>query len=111
MAFDAIMMVHGWTYGRSKPQDFNLKMEKICEHIDHICQIAGNARHSAIGSDLDGAFGKEQCPSDLETIADLPGLAQLPHFEAATPDLVDASTLLPQRGAQGAPAEARRASQ
>lgn len=30
---------------------------------------------------------------------------------AATPDLVDASTLLPQRGAQGAPAEARRASQ
>ncbi len=26
----------------------------------------------------------------LETIADLPGLAQLPHFEAATADLVDA---------------------
>ncbi|MEY2690603.1 MAG: hypothetical protein RL375_4803 [Pseudomonadota bacterium] len=30
---------------------------------------------------------------------------------AATPDLVDGSTLLPQRGTQGAPAEARRASQ
>jgi hypothetical protein len=30
---------------------------------------------------------------------------------AATPDLVDSSTLLPQRGAQGAPAEARRSSQ
>ena len=30
-----------------------------------------------IGSDLDGAFGREQCPSDVETIADLakiPGL-------------------------------------
>src|SRR6266705_1777332 len=39
MAFDAIMMVHGWTHMRSKPQDFNLKLEKICEHIDHICQI------------------------------------------------------------------------
>ena len=71
MAFDAIMMVHGWTYGQSKPQDFNLKMEKICEHIDHICQIAGNARHVGIGSDLDGGFGTEQAPMDLDSIADL----------------------------------------
>jgi membrane dipeptidase len=28
-----------------------------------------------IGSDLDGAFGREQCPSDVHTIADL---AQVP---------------------------------
>ena len=30
-----------------------------------------------IGTDLDGAFGREQCPADVETIADLqkiPGL-------------------------------------
>ncbi len=39
--------------------------------MDHICQIAGNTLHIGIGSDLDGAFGKEQCPYDLETIADL----------------------------------------
>jgi membrane dipeptidase len=75
MAFDAIMMVHGWTYGRSKPQDFNLKMEKICEHIDHICQIAGNARHVGIGTDLDGGYGTEQTPMDLNSIADLHSLA------------------------------------
>jgi membrane dipeptidase len=45
--------------------------------MDRICQIAGNARHVAIGSDLDGGYGTEQCPSDLDTIADLrkiPGL-------------------------------------
>ena len=29
----------------------------MIDHIDHICQIAGNARHCGIGSDLDGAFG------------------------------------------------------
>ena len=49
----------------------------VIDHIDHICQLAGNARHVGIGSDLDGAFGTEQCPSDVETIADLsklPGL-------------------------------------
>jgi membrane dipeptidase len=71
MAFDAIMMVHGWAHMRSTPQDFGLTIEKICDHIDHICQLAGNARHMGIGSDLDGGFGTEQTPLDLDSIADL----------------------------------------
>jgi membrane dipeptidase len=74
MAFDAIMMVHGWTHMRSKAQDFNLKLEKICEHIDHVCQIAGNARHVGIGTDLDGGFGTEQTPMDLDSVTDLHSL-------------------------------------
>jgi membrane dipeptidase len=74
MAFDAIMMVHGWTHMRSKAQDFNLKMEKICEHIDHVCQIAGNAKHVGIGTDLDGGFGNEQTPMDLDSVTDLRSL-------------------------------------
>jgi membrane dipeptidase len=77
MAFDAIMMVHGWTYMRSKPQDFDLKIERICDHIDHICQLAGNASHVGIGSDLDGGFGTEQTPLDLDSIADLGRLGGL----------------------------------
>jgi membrane dipeptidase len=75
MAFDAIMMVHNWTHLRSKPGDFNLKLEKICEHIDHICQIAGNARHVGIGTDLDGGYGTEQTPMDLNSIADIATLS------------------------------------
>ena len=47
----------------------------VADHIDHICQIAGNCRHVAIGSDLDGGFGTEQAPADMETIADLQNLA------------------------------------
>ena len=39
--------------------------------------LAGNTLHVGTGSDLDGAFGKEQCPHDLETIADL---QKLPHL-------------------------------
>jgi len=77
MAFDAIMMVHGWTHLRSKPQDFNLKIEKICEHIDHICQLAGNVRHVGIGTDLDGGYGTEQTPLDLDSIADLAKISDL----------------------------------
>ena len=46
----------------------------MVDHYDHICQIAGNINHIAIGSDLDGAYGKEQSPYDLEDIADLQNL-------------------------------------
>jgi membrane dipeptidase len=42
--------------------------------MDHICQLAGNARNIAVGSDLDGEFGTEQTPHDVNTIADLQNL-------------------------------------
>lgn len=74
-ALDAWMLVPGWIKGRTTPEQAGLKLEKLLDHIDHVCQLAGNARHAGIGSDLDGAFGREQCPADLDTIADL---ARLP---------------------------------
>ena len=49
-------------------------LEAIADHIDHICQIAGSAKHCGIGSDLDGGYGNEQTPQDLKTIADLQSL-------------------------------------
>ncbi|HEY0550795.1 MAG TPA: membrane dipeptidase [Verrucomicrobiae bacterium] len=70
-ALDAWMMVPNWVRQKTTPQAVGLKLEKLVEHIDHVCQIVGNARHSGIGSDLDGGFGREQAPMDLETIADL----------------------------------------
>lgn len=70
-ALDAWMMVPNWVRRQTTPQAVGLKLEKIVEHIDHVCQIAGNANHSGIGSDLDGGFGREQSPMDLDTIADL----------------------------------------
>jgi len=70
-ALDAWMMVPDWVRGQTTPKQAGLKLEKLVDHIDHICQLAGNANHSGIGSDLDGAFGREQTPMDLETIADL----------------------------------------
>nr|WP_068891670.1 membrane dipeptidase [Pedobacter panaciterrae] len=70
-ALDAWMMVPNWVRGKSTPKDMNCNLNVMIDHIDHICQLAGNTLHVGIGSDLDGAFGKEQCPYDLETIADL----------------------------------------
>jgi Zn-dependent dipeptidase, microsomal dipeptidase homolog len=76
-AMDAWMMVPGWIRGKSDPKKMNCSLEKLIDHYDHICQLAGNSLHIGIGSDLDGAFGKEQCPFDLETIADLQKLPAL----------------------------------
>jgi membrane dipeptidase len=70
-ALDAWMMVPNWIRFESNPKDMNCNLEVMIDHVDHICQIAGNTLHVGIGSDLDGAFGREQCPYDLETIADL----------------------------------------
>jgi membrane dipeptidase len=70
-ALDAWMLVPGWVRGRTTPESANLRLERLVDHIDRVCQIAGNARHAGLGSDLDGAFGREQTPADLDTIADL----------------------------------------
>jgi membrane dipeptidase len=55
----------------SDPWQLNIKLENLVDHWDHICQIAGNSDHIAIGSDLDGIFGTEQAPWDMNSIADL----------------------------------------
>jgi membrane dipeptidase len=75
--FDAWMMIPGWQRGKTKPDEAGLKIERIVDHIDHICQLAGNSLHCGIGSDLDGAFGHEQTPADLKTIADLQRLPEI----------------------------------
>lgn len=79
-ALDAWMMVPGWIRGKTTPRDSGVKLEWIVNHIDHIAQLAGNVNHSGIGTDLDGGFGIEQTPHDLDTIADL---ARLPDLLAA----------------------------
>lgn len=68
---DAWMLIPNWERGVSTPKEMGVNLEKLIDHMDHICQVAGNANHIGIGSDLDGAFGKEQSPYDIETIADL----------------------------------------
>lgn len=76
-ALDAWMMVPKWVRGKSDPKAMNCNLNVVIDHLDHICQLAGNCLHVGIGSDLDGAFGQEQCPYDLETIADLQKLEDL----------------------------------
>ena len=66
-AFDAWMIVPHWQKGLSNSAQMNCGLNQIIDHIDHICQLAGNTLHVGLGTDLDGAFGKEQSPYDLDT--------------------------------------------
>lgn len=77
MALDAWMMVPNWQRGQSTPKKMGVTLNQMIQNIDHVCQLSGNALHVGIGTDLDGGFGKEQCPSDLDTIADL---QKIPHL-------------------------------
>jgi len=74
-ALDAWMLHPGWIRGETQPEVVGLAA--VIDHIDRVCQLAGNAMHAALGSDLDGGFGTEQTPRDLDTIADLQKIPEM----------------------------------
>ena len=84
--FDAWMLVPNWVRGETTPESASVTLDTVVDHIDHVCQIAGHARQVGIGSDLDGAFGREQCPADVQTIANLTDLASVLSRRGYTPD-------------------------
>ncbi len=89
VAFDSWMLKSGYTFTRGSERLTHPRHDpkrtpreattiaNVADHIDHICQLAGNDQHVGIGSDLDGGFGTEQCPADLNSIADLQKLAHI----------------------------------
>jgi membrane dipeptidase len=74
-ALDNWMLYPGWVRGETSPE--HVRLAAMVDHMDRVCQLAGNSRHAAIGTDLDGGFGKEQSPCDLDTIADLQRVPEL----------------------------------
>ena len=75
VALDAWMLYPDWQAGKTPPEAVTL--DTVADHIDHICQLAGNVRHAALGSDLDGGYGTEQTPDGLDSIADLQKIGRL----------------------------------
>jgi membrane dipeptidase len=75
VAFDTWMLQPGWVIGQSS--NAQVTLANVVDHLDYICQLAGHTRHAAIGTDLDGGFGRDQSPHDLDTIADLQKLIGL----------------------------------
>ena len=87
-ALDSFMLYPGFKIGQT-PGDV-VSLEAVTDHIDHVCQLAGSTRHSAIGSDLDGGFGSEQAPAGLERYTDLRKLEDILAERGYTDDDLDA---------------------
>jgi len=60
----------GWLRKNGSRRE-EVHLDALIAHIDHICQLAGNSEHAAIGSDFDGGFGLQSIPPELDSIADL----------------------------------------
>ena len=69
VVLDSWMIAPGWDRGAKDNQ--RATFDDLAKHVDHICELAGNTNHVGIGSDLDGGFGTEQSPAEINTIADL----------------------------------------
>jgi membrane dipeptidase len=65
----------GWVSGKNPRAE--VPLEIVANHIDHICQLAGDSLHAGIGSDFDGGFGVQSVPPEIDTIADLQNLVSL----------------------------------
>jgi membrane dipeptidase len=65
----------GWTVGKNRREEVPLRL--VADHIDHVCQIAGDSLHAGIGSDFDGGLGLQSVPPEIDTVADLQNLVSL----------------------------------
>jgi membrane dipeptidase len=73
----------GWAEGDAKDA---VTLADVAAAVDHVCQVVGDAAHVGLGSDLDGCFGAESAPAEVDTVADLaligPALGELGYGEA-----------------------------
>ena len=53
-------------------------MSGLIPHVENIAGLAGGSLDNiAIGTDMDGGFGAEVTPTDVDTIADLQGFSRV----------------------------------
>jgi len=58
-----------WRMGQGRD---GIILQRLVEHVDYVCQMAGDSLHVGIGTDFDGGFGWESVPVEINTIADFP---------------------------------------
>jgi membrane dipeptidase len=60
------------------PNDYGRRRANLADvttHIRHMCDLAGDALHVGLGTDMDGGLGRDQIPEEIRTSADLPRVA------------------------------------
>jgi membrane dipeptidase len=61
------------------PEEFRKRkanLNDLLRHVRRVCDLAGDAEHVGIGTDMDGGFGREEIPEEIRDSGDLPKIAQ-----------------------------------
>jgi membrane dipeptidase len=87
-SLDDWMLHSGWKVGETSRECVTL--DRVADHIDRVCQLAGHHECAAIGTDLDGGFGREQAPLGVDSIADVQKLAAILAARGYEQDAIDA---------------------
>ena len=48
----------------------DVTLDDVADHIDYVCQLAGNSEHAAIGTDLGGGVGWSGAPHEINSAED-----------------------------------------
>jgi membrane dipeptidase len=95
-------LLKGWETGYPKDA---AAVETVVTAIDYVCQIAGDARHAAIGTDFDGGFGMKSTPAGFDTVTDLqiiaPALEKRGYSAADVELIMNGNWMRVLRGALG----------
>ena len=88
VALDSWMLLNGWSVGQTLREKVTL--QNVADHIDHICQLSGHHRAAAIGTDLDGGYGRNQVPVGVDSIADVQKLVPILAARGYTKEAIEA---------------------
>jgi len=75
VSMDVIMLEDGFVRSQSIPK---ATLERAVDQIEYVRELAGGSlRHVGLGTDLDGGYGCEQTPADLNRYRDLQKLVEI----------------------------------
>ncbi len=77
--FGKFLVPSGGYVDRARGTGRRATLADAVAHIDHICSLTGSTRHVALGSDMDGGFGADDLPVEIERAGHLIRLAEALH--------------------------------
>ena len=76
---DAVVGMNFYDKFLVPPEEFRKRkanLHDLLKHMRHVCEIAGDAKHVAIGTDMDGGFGREEIPQEISNAGDMPRVGE-----------------------------------
>jgi membrane dipeptidase len=88
VSMDVVMLEDGFVYGQSTP---TATLERAVDQMEYVRDLAqGSIQNIGLGTDLDGGYGFEQTPADLNRYRDLQKLTTIMERRGFSPQDIEA---------------------